>query len=110
MYTVDVGCVILLCDTMMLNLVQQKGQNTWVLYGPEAVGQFNTATSKIHGMAIATARMEPRGVSVQRHTHTHEITNETLNVNGLTRVINLSVAAGQQGSASQQSCQNSAAV
>lgn len=70
------------------------------------MGQFNRATSKIHEMPIATARME----CAETHTHTHKISNETLNVNGLTRVVNLSVAAGQLGSGSQQSCQNSAAA
>ena len=71
--------------------------------------QFNTATSKIHGMAIATAKNgAPRRDSAEMHTH--KITNETSNVSGLTRVINLSAAAGQLGSGSQRTCQNRAAV
>lgn len=74
--------------------------------------QFNTATSKkkkkkkIH-------RMTNVGDSVQgdEHTPTHtQITNETLNVNGRTRAINLSAAAGQQGSGSRPSCQNGTSV
>lgn len=45
------------------------------------------------------------------HTHTNQqITNETRNVNGRTGAINLSVAAGQQGSGSRPSCQNGASV
>lgn len=79
------------------------------LWRPEAAGQFNTATAEYMERQLLRPEWSP-AVWVCRDTHTHKITNETVNVNGLTRVINLSVAAGQQGSASQQSCQNSAAV
>lgn len=106
----------LLSKTKVLIWVKLKSENKWVLQDSKGQRLWDNLTqpqAKYMEQPWLQSEWNPpqcEFAEIAIHTCREKITNEMLNVNGPTRVINLSVATGQLGSSSKQSCQNTAAV